>query len=74
MVAPAQNKLLLALDLSTQSSGWALKDLKTQELVDYGCITSSKKDAIVRITEMRSALSEILSAHPSIQKVIAEEV
>lgn len=74
MAAPAQNKLLLALDLSTQSSGWALKDLKTQELVDYGCITSSKKDAIVRITEMRSALSEILSAHPSIQKVIAEEV
>lgn len=75
MEAPIKsNPLLLALDLSTKSSGWALKDLQTQELIDYGCITSTNKDSTIRILEMRSALKGILSAHPSIQKVIAEEV
>lgn len=65
---------LLALDLSSKSSGWALKDLDTQELVDYGCITCSDKNGIIRIIKMRQQLIELLTKHDSIAHIIAEDI
>lgn len=62
---------ILALDLSTKSSGWAIFYDKT--LVEHGCETSSSEDLIKRIHIMRDAIDKILTNH-KIDKIVMEEV
>ena len=61
---------ILSLDLSTKSSGWAV--FENDNLIDYGCITSSSTDLIKRIQIMTNGIKEILEKY-EINKIIAEE-
>lgn len=63
--------MILSLDLSTKSSGWAI--FNEQELIDYGCITSSSTDLIKRIHIMIDEIDKILQEN-EISKIIVEEV
>lgn len=63
--------MILSLDLSTKSSGWAI--FNEQELIDYGCITSSSTDLIKRIHIMIDEIDRILQEN-EISKIIVEEV
>lgn len=63
---------ILALDLSTKSTGYAI--YTDGKLIDYGCITASSTDFINRIQKIIQKLKEILDKNPDITKVIAEEV
>lgn len=63
--------IVLALDLSTKSSGYAVFD--DTKLIDYGCITASSNDLIKRIQKIINGLSDILNKY-KIDKVIVEEV
>lgn len=63
--------MILSLDLSTKSSGWAI--FKEQELINYGCITSSSTDLIKRIHIMIDEIDRILQEN-EISKIIVEEV
>lgn len=62
---------ILALDLSTHSSGWAI--FNNGQLINWGSITSSSTDLIKRIYIMRDGIKEILSKI-KIDKIIVEEV
>lgn len=63
---------ILALDLSTKSTGYAIYTDGT--LTDYGCITASSTDFINRIQKIIQKLKELLDNNKDITKVIAEEV
>ena len=43
--------ILLSLDLSSKSSGWAI--FKDSMLIDSGCVTSSSTDLMKRINVMK---------------------
>jgi RNase H-fold protein (predicted Holliday junction resolvase) len=62
---------ILALDLSTKSSGWAIFD--EGQLIDYGCITSASTDLIKRIFIMSNGIEEALNKY-NIDKIVVEEV
>lgn len=62
---------ILALDLSTKSSGWAL--FHNNELKAHGCITSSSTDLIKRIHVMTEGIAEILNNN-IVDKIVVEEV
>ena len=64
--------MLLSLDLSTKSSGYAIFDEGT--LIKYGCITSASTDTIKRIYIMRDAINQLLIDFPEINRIIVEEV
>lgn len=64
--------MLLSLDLSTHSSGWAIFD--EDKLIKSGCITSSSTDLIKRIHVMTDGIAEILNSYPDIKLIVAEEV
>lgn len=63
--------MILSLDLSTKSSGWAVFNGK--ELIAHGCITSASTDMIKRVHIMTAGINEILQTY-EIDKIIAEEV
>ena len=63
--------MLLALDASTKSTGYAVFDGTT--LVTSGCITSASTDVLKRIFIMKDGINTILSQYP-IKKIILEEV
>lgn len=62
---------LLALDISTRSTGWAV--FENKKLIDYGCITSSSTNLIKRIHIITDGIKEILNKY-TINKIIVEEV
>lgn len=62
---------ILALDLSTHSSGVAI--FEDENLIHYTCITSSSTDLIKRINIMKDGIRNILSEY-KIDKIIVEEV
>ena len=49
--------IILSLDLSTKSSGWAV--FEDKKLKEYGCITSASTDLVKRIYIMRDGIKEI---------------
>lgn len=63
---------ILALDLSTKSTGYAIFD--NGKLIDYGCLTASQANPIDRIQKIIIDLDKILLQHSNISKVYAEEV
>lgn len=62
---------LLALDLSTKNSGYAIYD--GQELVDYGCISAGSSNLYNRIDKMIEGIEKIL-VEQKIDKVVIEDV
>ena len=64
--------MVLALDLSTKSSGYAVFD--DTGLVKWGCLTASSKNAIERIQTIIIKLDKEVLQKYSINKVILEEV
>ena len=54
--------MILSLDLSTKSSGWAVVDGET--VADYGLITSASTDLIKRIHIMIDGINEVLKKYP----------
>ena len=63
--------MILSLDLSTKSSGWAV--FENGELMDHGCITSASTDLIKRIHIMTDAIEQLLNKY-EIKTIIVEEV
>lgn len=62
---------ILALDLSTKSTGYAI--FIDGELKDFGCITASSTDVIKRIQKIICELDEVLKKYP-FEKIVIEEV
>ena len=63
--------ILLSLDLSSKSSGWAI--FKDSLLIDSGCVTSSSTDLMKRINVMKDGIKIIVEKYNP-DKVVAEEV
>ena len=63
--------ILLSLDLSSKSSGWAI--FKDSMLIDSGCVTSSSTDLMKRINVMKDGIKTIVEKYNP-DKVVAEEV
>lgn len=65
------DKRILALDLSTKSSGYAIGIEK--KLSDHGCVQSSSTDVVKRILIMRDRARELIKEN-NINHIILEEV
>jgi Holliday junction resolvasome RuvABC endonuclease subunit len=63
--------MILALDLSSKSSGYAVGD--GLELIDHGCVTSASTSNIKRIIKMRDEISEVIKKY-NITEIVTEEV
>lgn len=64
--------MILALDLSTKSTGYAIFDSKNK-LIKSGCIVATSKDVINRIYKITELLKDVIK-NIEIEKVIIEEV
>ena len=64
--------MLLSLDLSTKSSGWAIFD--GEQLMDHGCYTSASTDMIKRIHIMIDGIQSLLDKYTDIDTIVVEEV
>ena len=64
--------MLLSLDLSTKSSGWAVFD--GEQLMDHGCYTSASTDMIKRIHIMIDGIQSLLDKYTDIDTIVVEEV
>lgn len=63
---------LLALDMSTKSTGYAI--YKHNKLVQYNYITATSNDLFNRIKIMMNAINKILQQNLDLEYVIMEEV
>lgn len=63
---------ILALDLSTKSSGWAL--FEGADLKDYGLATAANADVISRIYKIVSEIQSVIMANSDISTIVIEEV
>lgn len=62
--------ILLSLDISTKSTGWAV--YRDKQLIDAGCAASASKNVYERITYITKEIENIAEKyHP--QEVVAEE-
>ena len=64
--------MILSLDLSTKSSGWAV--FNGEDLIEHGCITSASTDMIKRIHIMTDGIKTLLDKYLDIDTIIVEEV
>lgn len=64
-------KKILALDLSTKSTGWAVGE--NEQLESHGCIIENSKNVINRIIGMREKIYKIIQQY-NIKEIIMEEV
>lgn len=62
---------VLALDLSTKSTGWAI--FENKKLIDSGCITASSTNVLNRIEKITKELRTIFNEHKP-DDIIVEEV
>ena len=62
---------ILALDLSTKNTGWAV--FENKELIDKGCIESTNTNVLNRISTIVNSLTEVYNNYLP-QKIIVEEV
>lgn len=63
--------IILSVDASSKSSGWALYE--ENQLLSHGCITSSSTDLFKRIHKMVDSIDEIITNN-NVSKLILEEV
>jgi Holliday junction resolvasome RuvABC endonuclease subunit len=62
---------ILALDLSTKSTGWAVFD--NSKLLDYGCVTATSTNVLNRIEKITDELKIIYDRYTP-DNIIVEEV
>jgi len=65
--------MLLALDLSTKSTGFAIFNIETKELIAYGCLVEKNTNVLNRIPSMENKIIDLFKKY-KITKVVAEEV
>lgn len=63
--------IILSIDASTKSSGWAVFD--DNKLIEYGCFTASSSDLVKRIHKIVDLFDELLNKY-KVEKIILEEV
>lgn len=63
--------IVLALDLSTKSAGWAI--FNNKKLIDSGCITASSTNVLDRISKITRELREVFDKFNP-DEIIVEEV
>lgn len=63
--------IILSIDASTKSSGWAVFD--NDKLLEYGCYTASSTDLVKRIHKITDSFDELMNKY-KIDKVVLEEV
>lgn len=63
--------ILLALDLSTKSTGYAF--FKDGKILEYGCFTQNSKNVLNRIDSITEEIKNIITKY-KIDKIVAEEV
>ena len=63
---------LLALDMSTKSTGYAI--YKHNKLIQYNYITATSNDLFNRIKVMMNAINKILQQNLDLEYVVMEEV
>ncbi len=66
--------MIIALDLSTKSTGYSVFDENTKELKSYNTLTASSTDLIKRIDKIVAELREIIKATPNLTTLVLEEV
>lgn len=64
--------MILSIDASTHSTGWAL--FADKKLIDYGCITSNKKNVFENIFTITRGIDAILKQYPEVKQIYLEEV
>lgn len=65
---------VLALDLSTRSTGYSIGDSITKELITYGCISQpSSKNYILRIKDITKEILNLIQKY-NIEKIFCEEI
>ena len=64
--------MILSLDASTKSTGYAIFD--EDKLITYGCISASSQDNIKRINKMKEEIAKLLTEYSNITTVVIEEV
>ena len=62
---------VLALDMSSKSTGWSV--FNNKELIAYGCISDNNSDAFARIKKMVAEIKKIYEQY-EITNVICEDV
>lgn len=67
-----KNMNILALDMSTKSTGLAL--YKHNKLEKYDCITATSNDLFNRILVMQNAIQQFIKENPDIDYLIMEQV
>lgn len=61
---------ILALDMSTKSTGWALR---INDELKYGCLTNASTSIEKRICYMRDSIIELIKEY-NIEKIVLEDV
>ncbi|MCI7527360.1 MAG: hypothetical protein MSA65_03560 [Mollicutes bacterium] len=65
---------ILALDLSTKSTGCAILNKETKFLDGFYCFTASSSDVIKRIKKITQEIKKILINYKDIDTIVLEEV
>lgn len=63
--------MILALDMSTKSTGYAIFD--NNKLIQSGCLTASNSDTLDRIKDMANKIKKIIISN-NITEIVAEQV
>ncbi len=63
---------IIALDMSTKSTGYAI--YKHNKLIQYNYITSTSNDLFNRIKTMTLQINKILSLNPDLEYVVLQQV
>lgn len=65
--------MILALDMATKKTGWALFDYKNG-LIDYGVIRTESDETKDRMEEIYFTISKIIKDNPRITTIVFEDV
>lgn len=74
---------LLALDLSTAAAGWAVFDMSTKKLLQFGVVKPSvpgittmtyPRGQLMKMRNISAQIKALMQAHPDLGKIAIEEV
>jgi Holliday junction resolvasome RuvABC endonuclease subunit len=66
--------MILALDMATKKTGWALFNYADGGLVDYGVIRTESDETKDRMEEIYFRISEKIKTYPKITTIVFEDV
>lgn len=65
--------MILALDMATKKTGWALFDYKGN-LLEYGLLRTTRDETKERMEELYFQICEIINLHPRLTTIVFEDV